>query len=260
MNMSSATYKKIIKASAPDVQPCMDVARCRPLHGRAPLLHQLTNQRRVLWSRDEISANHSSPAGWRPWRPAAAPRARTRPLQPRNEAGTSETGALSSTGKHQKITRSKLQSWLTLDSPLSMSILTVCVVVRAASRLLVSASEVVEDDSTSEDCSSVVAEDMVMPNVTVLWSSLSPYLQSWATLAAAAITDHGAVTDVRDPDAQLYSLLLYCSTLSRLSTDCKHNRRHESKTKCILQQHVSRVTSHYEIWGDSWCFSRSLSI
>ena len=68
-----------------------------------------------------------------------------------------------------------------------MSILTVCVVVRAASRLLVSASEVVEDDSTSEDCSSVVAEDMVMPNVRVLcWcpaaSSLSPYLQSWATL------------------------------------------------------------------------------
>ena len=49
-----------------------------------------------------------------------------------------------------------------------MSILTVCVVVRAASRLLVSASEVVEDDSTSEDCSSVVAEDMVMPNVRVL--------------------------------------------------------------------------------------------
>ena len=49
-----------------------------------------------------------------------------------------------------------------------MSILTVCVVVRAASRLLASASEVVEDDSTSEDCSSVVAEDMVMPNVTVL--------------------------------------------------------------------------------------------
>ena len=48
-----------------------------------------------------------------------------------------------------------------------MSILTVCVVVRGASRLLVSASEVVEDDSTS-DCSSVVAEDMVMPNVTVL--------------------------------------------------------------------------------------------
>ena len=98
-----------------------------------------------------------------------------------------------------------------------MSILTVCVVVRAASRLLVSASEVVEDDSTS-DCSSVVAEDMVMPNVTMLcWgpaaSSLSPYLQSWATLAAAAITDHGAVTDVQDPDAQLYSLLLYCSTL-----------------------------------------------
>ena len=103
-----------------------------------------------------------------------------------------------------------------------MSILTVCVVVRAASRLLASASEVVEDDSTSEDCSSVVAEDMVMPNVTVLCpaaSSLSPYLQSWATLAAAAITDHGAVTDVQDPDAQLYSLLLYCSTLSRLSTD-----------------------------------------
>ena len=103
-----------------------------------------------------------------------------------------------------------------------MSILTVCVVVRAASRLLVSASEVVEDDSTS-DCSSVVAEDMVMPNVTMLCpaaSSLSSYLQSWATLAAAAITDHGAVTDVRDPDAQLYSLLLYCSTLvSRLSTD-----------------------------------------
>ena len=131
-----------------------------------------------------------------------------------------------------------------------MSILTVCVVVRAASRLLVSASEVVEDDSTSEDCSSVVAEDMVMPNVTVLCpaaSSLSSYLQSWATLAAAAITDHGAVTDVRDPDAQLYSLLLYCSTLSRLNTDCKHNPRQESKTECILQQHVSRVTSHYEI-------------
>ena len=131
-----------------------------------------------------------------------------------------------------------------------MSILTVCVVVRAASRLLVSASEVVEDDSTS-DCSSVVAEDMVMPNVTVLCpaaSSLSSYLQSWATLAAAAaITDHGAVTDVRDPDAQLYSLLLYCSTLSRLNTDCKHNPRQESKTECILQQHVSRVTSHYEI-------------
>ena len=107
-----------------------------------------------------------------------------------------------------------------------MSILTMCVVVRAASRLLVSASEVVEDDSTSEDCSSVVAEDMVMPNVRVLCircpaaSSLSSYLRSWATLAAAAITDHGAVTDVRDPDAQLYSLLLYCSTLvSRLGTD-----------------------------------------
>ena len=48
-----------------------------------------------------------------------------------------------------------------------MSILTVCVVVRAASRLLVSASEAVEDDSTS-DCSSVVAEDMMVPNVTVL--------------------------------------------------------------------------------------------
>ena len=60
-----------------------------------------------------------------------------------------------------------------------MSILTVCVVVRAASRLLVSASEVVEDDSTSEDCSSVVAEDMVMPNVTVLcWCQLSVLLSA----------------------------------------------------------------------------------
>ena len=88
---------------SPDVQPSMDITRCRPLHRRAPLQHQLTNQRRVLRSRDEISANHSSPAGWRPWRPAAARRARTRHLQPRNEAGTSETGALSSTGKHQKI-------------------------------------------------------------------------------------------------------------------------------------------------------------
>ena len=165
----------------------MDVARSRPLHGRAPLLHQLTNQRRVLRSRDEMSTNHSSPAGWRPWRPAAARRARTRHLQPRSEAGTSETGALSATGKRQKIERSRncSHNLSTLDSALSMSILTVCVVVRAASRLLVSASE---DDSTS-DCSSVVAEDMMLPNVTVLcWcpaaSSLSPYLRSWATLAA----------------------------------------------------------------------------
>ena len=63
----------------------------------------------------------------------------------------------------------------------------------------------------------------------------------------AAITGHGAVTDVRDPDAQLYSLLLYCSyTVSRLSTDCKHNRRHENKTKCILQQHVFHLIMKYE--------------
>ena len=145
-----------------------------------------------------------------------------------------------------------------------MSILTVCVVVRAASRLLVSASEVVEDDSTS-DCSSVVAEDMMLPNVTVLcWcpaaSSLSLICrvgQHWA-----AITDHGAVTDVRDPDAQLYSLLLYCSYIvSRLSTDCKHNPRHENKTKCVLQQHVSHLIMKYEgIHDVSVCMQKFVDI